>query len=52
MDIKKAINVNQKAIMQIGIDLEDIKKKIDRDMADQWKIISDLMKDLKKKKII
>lgn len=45
--IQKLIESNQTAIRTLGSQIENIKKKVERDQADQWKIISEIIERLK-----
>ena len=46
--MQKLMESNQTAIRTLGNQIEKIKEKVERDQEDQWKIISEITKKLKK----
>lgn len=46
--MQKLMEANQTAIRTLGNQIEDLKKKLERDKEDQWKMISEITEKLKK----
>lgn len=47
-ELKDLIHMQQEAIRDLGIEINNIKSTQGRDISDQWKIISELTKEVKK----